>query len=116
MQHIVIYGKGWVLNMRDFAKAFYQSKAWKDTREYVFKRDMGLCVRCGAPGEIVHHKQHLTPKNINNAEITLSADNLETLCRECHAFEHEGTLATDSSLTFDSEGNLIKRERSSQHD
>ena len=97
------------LYMRDFAKYFYLSKEWRKVRDYVFKRDFGLCVRCGSPGEIVHHKTHLTPRNINNPHISLNPDNLETLCRECHAIEHEGTLATDRALTFDADGNLIKR-------
>lgn len=73
------------------------------------KSDMGLCVRCGKPSEIVHHKIHLTPQNIDNPSITLSEDNLETLCRECHAIEHEGEPPTASGLVFDSEGNLVER-------
>lgn len=40
------------------------------------------------PGEIVHHKIHLTPSNITNPEIALSFDNLILVCRECHAIEH----------------------------
>lgn len=96
--------------MRDFAKAFYLSKEWRKARAYVFNRDAGLCVRCGALGEIVHHKEHLTPQNINNPEIALGEDNLELLCRNCHALAHAGELATDSGLTFDDEGNVVKRE------
>lgn len=95
--------------MREFAREFYKSKAWRQTREYIFKRDMGLCVRCGSPGEIVHHKKYLTPQNIDNPAISLSEDNLELLCRECHAIEHEGEQPTDSGLQFDSEGNLVER-------
>lgn len=95
--------------MQDFAKAFYLSSAWRKTREYIFKRDMGLCVRCGKPGEIVHHKIYLTPQNINNPAISLSEDNLETLCRECHAIEHEGQSPTAPGLMFDEAGNLVER-------
>lgn len=95
--------------MRAFAKKFYLSKAWRDTRAYIFTRDMGLCVRCGKPGEIVHHKIHLTPQNINDTDITLSEDNLELLCRECHAIKHEGQAATAAGLMFDDEGNLVER-------
>lgn len=40
--------------MQTWAKNFYKSQAWKCTRDYIFKRDCGLC-GCGAPGEIVHH-------------------------------------------------------------
>ena len=43
------------------------------------------CVRCGAIGEIVHHKIHLSPENIDNPDISLSEDNLELLCRDCYA-------------------------------
>ena len=96
--------------MKDFAKSFYLSKAWRKARRAILERDMGLCVRCGRPGDIVHHKIHLTPENINDPEISLSADNLETLCRECHAIEHEGKPATASGLIFDGEGNLVEAE------
>ena len=53
----------------------------------------GLCERCLArglyvPGEIVHHKVHITPENITDENITLSFKNLELLCRDCHADEH----------------------------
>lgn len=41
------------------------------------------------PGDQVHHKKHLTPKNINDPEITLNWDNLELLCLDCHRKEHD---------------------------
>lgn len=31
---------------REFAKAFYHSKAWKDTRERYYHYQHGLCERC----------------------------------------------------------------------
>jgi len=37
----------------------------------------------------VHHLIELDPVNINNPEIALSFDNLELLCRECHAEVHD---------------------------
>lgn len=40
------------------------------------------------PGVIVHHKIHLTPELIAQPEITLSFDNLQLLCRDCHALAH----------------------------
>ena len=95
--------------MRDFAKSFYASKAWKRVREYVFLRDMKLCVRCGKPGEIVHHKEHLTPENISDPFVSLNEHNLETLCRECHGIEHEGEPVTERGLVFDEDGNLVER-------
>jgi len=96
--------------MREFARAFYLSKRWRKVRAYIFNRDAGLCVRCGAPGEIVHHREHLTPENISNPAIALGEDNLELLCRECHSLAHAGELPTDSALTFDEDGNVVRRE------
>lgn len=78
---------------RDFAKSFYRSKEWQQTREYILKRDYYLCVRCGKPAEEVHHKQHLSPENIGDIKITLNPDNLESLCRDCHFEEHRGEHA-----------------------
>lgn len=90
--------------MRDFAKVLYNSKAWQRTRAAYTASVGGLCERCRAkglivPGEIVHHKIHLTPENIHNEQITLSFDNLELLCREHHAEEHrrERRYMVDSS-------------------
>lgn len=105
--HIRMQGAG--ADMKDFAKKFYMSKAWKKIRQYVFKRDMGLCVRCGRPGEIVHHKIYLTAENIDDPFISLNEKNLETLCRECHAIEHDGEPVTDRELMFDEFGNLVER-------
>lgn len=95
--------------MQDFAKAFYASKAWRTVRAYIVKRDFGVCCRCGKPGEIVHHKTYLTPQNINNPDVTLNVDNLELLCRDCHACEHLGVLPTAPELAFDADGNIIER-------
>jgi len=40
------------------------------------------------PGEIVHHKIHLTPENIHDPKIALNFDNLQLLCRDCHGKIH----------------------------
>ena len=82
---------------KQFARAFYDSDAWKDTREAYKKSVNYLCERClkqgiYKPGSIVHHKIHLTPANINDPNITLSFDNLELLCREHHGEEHAKDL------------------------
>ena len=95
--------------MREFAKEFYLSPAWRRAREYVFRRDAGLCVECGDPGEIVHHKTPLTPENIRDPSVSLGEDNLELLCRKCHGLKHVTDLPADSALIFDPEGNLIPR-------
>jgi len=40
------------------------------------------------PAELVHHKIELTPENIGNPKITLAHENLQAVCRECHAEIH----------------------------
>lgn len=79
--------------MREFAKPFYQSKAWKDCRKAYAASVGGLCERCLAKGIyragiIVHHKIHLNQDNISDPSITLSFDNLQLLCMDCHADIH----------------------------
>lgn len=95
--------------MKNFARSFYLSKEWRQVRAYIFERDHGLCVECGRPGEIVHHKVHLTPANITDPSIALGESNLELLCRDCHALAHAATLPTDAALAFDEDGNLVPR-------
>lgn len=78
---------------KDYAKAFYKSAAWEKCRAGYISYVGGLCERCLAKGYynagvIVHHKIHLTPDNIEIPEITLSYNNLELLCLECHNREH----------------------------
>lgn len=80
--------------MKPYAEAFYKSQQWKDCRAAYAKSVGGLCERClkkgiYSPGEIVHHKKHLTPGNISDPNVTMSFDNLELLCRGCHADEHQ---------------------------
>lgn len=79
--------------MREFAKTFYSSKAWQRCRAAYAESKGNLCERCLAkglivPGEIVHHKIHLTEKNVSDPMVALNWDNLALLCRECHAQEH----------------------------
>ena len=81
--------------MKPYAEAFYKSKAWTDCRDAYARSVGGLCERClrdgrFTAGEIVHHKTHITPENITDPRVTLSWDNLELVCRACHAAEHTG--------------------------
>lgn len=78
---------------------FRNSGIWKNTRnKYVFMRfkdhDYVTCDRCGkkilTPYDgIVHHKIELTNSNINDPKITLSPDNFEFVCLDCHNKEHK---------------------------
>ena len=51
---------------KEWAKSFYQSKAWRRCRDAFFISKQGLCERCENPGKIVHHKIYITPNNIND--------------------------------------------------
>lgn len=79
--------------MKEYAESFYKSKAWQACRDAAIRRDKYLCVDClkrGAhtPAEEVHHIKPITPANISDPEITLSLDNLVSLCRGCHKARH----------------------------
>lgn len=79
--------------MKEFASSFYKSKAWQHCRSAYAKSVGGLCEQClkqglVKTGDIVHHKVKLTPDNINDPAVTLAWDNLELLCRDCHAKAH----------------------------
>jgi 5-methylcytosine-specific restriction enzyme A len=94
---------------KEFAKAFYKSKAWQKCRAGFIKSVYGLCNRCCKPGIIVHHKIVLTPSNINDPNVSLNWEHLEYLCQECHNKEHfEKYNGTQYGLGFDNEGNLIR--------
>ena len=80
---------------RDFAKAFYHSPEWKHCQAEYVKQAGGLCERCRdkgiiRAGVIVHHKIKLTPENIHDPEVGVAFDNLQLLCRNCHAEVHKG--------------------------
>ena len=88
-------GRSFFFAMKEFAKGFYTSMPWINTRRAYFKARGGLCERCLAkglavPAQVVHHKIHLTPENINDPNVTLNWDNLECLCKSCHTEEHQG--------------------------
>ncbi len=101
---------------REFAKAFYKSKAWKSCRDsYIAQRrliDGGLCEEChDEQGYIVHHKIHLTPQNISDPNITLNHSNLKYVCKNCHdCYEGHGVGTYVPLLAlFDENGMPIGR-------
>lgn len=106
---------------KEYARAFYNSDAWKKTRKAYFGYRLGECERCKReyeqgdrpldevkPGFIVHHKKHITPKNINDPRVTLSFDNLELLCEDHHNKEHKGKA---KRYRFDKDGNIIQNKK-----
>lgn len=101
---------------REFAREFYHSKQWKSTRDAYAASRHYLCERCFErgffeKGEIVHHKVHLDPSNISDPSVSLSFDNLELLCRKCHADEHPEIYRREDvprRYRFDAHGNVIR--------
>lgn len=90
---LMLWGFCYVVMTMESIKGFYKTSAWLKCRDGYIKHVGGLCERCLArglivPGYIVHHKVHLNQWNITDPSITLSWDNLEYLCHDCHNKEH----------------------------
>jgi 5-methylcytosine-specific restriction enzyme A len=101
---------------QDFAKSFYNSKAWRECRaSFIAKRvaiDGGLCQTCGSVtgnlGYIVHHdKMWLTPENISDPMVALNHSNLKYDCLTCHNQEKEGKEAEKPRYFFGEHGEII---------
>lgn len=89
--------------MKDYAKGFYNSPAWKDCRRSYKESVGGLCERCKAKGlivagRIVHHKIHIEPETINMPEVTLNFNNLELVCMDCHREYHDKDIREGKGL------------------
>ena len=98
-------------------KAFYHSAAWKNTRRNYKQSVGGLCERCLAkgmivPADIVHHKIPLTDENVNDLSISLSWNNLQALCRQCHAEVHDDMYAqrTGRRYKINNNGQVVIRD------
>ena len=98
---------------------FYRSQAWKDTRRN-YKQSVGnLCERCLKRGiiqsaDVVHHIVPLTTDNIGDINLSLNWDNLQALCRKCHADVHEEMYAKQSKRRYriDEYGKVVIRDDS----
>lgn len=100
---------------REFAKAFYNSPAWKRARRsYLEAReaiDGGMCELCqNEPGTEVHHKVFLRPENIDDPDVALNPDNFMLLCYNCHQLEHEAArrMAQLIAKKRDGRNNVLK--------
>ncbi len=99
---------------REFAKDFYNSKAWRSLRKmyinYRISVDGGMCEVCTKKlGYIVHHKIWLTPENIDNPEIALNTDNLRYECLDCHNREEkeQSEIRQKKRYVFNDSGKLV---------
>lgn len=87
---------------------FYSSTEWKKMRRDVVLRDKNVCQKCGKiifSKPNVHHVINLTPKNIDDPNISLNPDNLITICEDCHNKEHgkgfKKEVIVNDDLTID---------------
>ena len=98
------------LVLKEYAENFYTGTKWKNCRAAYIKTreaiDGGMCERCKiVPGYIVHHKEYITPDNINNPDVTLNLNNLEYLCLDCHNKEH--MTKQDKRYVFGQNGEIL---------
>lgn len=99
--------------MKEWARWFYLSDTWRQTRAAYLAAQGYECERCKAAGivgsvaKIVHHKTHLTPENINDPFISLAWENLEATCHDCHTKGHL-KKSRAKKYKFDAQGNILK--------
>ena len=93
---------------KEYAKAFYQSKVWRDTRRLVLHRDMYTCRHCDSRAQEVHHIIPLTPDNIHDISVSLNMDNLLSLCHDCHTKITHDIGDVQDGYMFDTGGQVIK--------
>lgn len=103
---------------------FYNSKAWKKQRQYIWLKQNCLCAICKRPvyvngissyiepskrlKGIIHHIKWLDKTNVNDNAIALDENNLIGLCINCHNLIHEPSTTTRIGLGFDENGQLIQ--------
>jgi len=68
-------------------KSFYNSKAWKSIRTFVYERERGCCQRCKSFvfGRLAH-VHHIVPVK-KDITLSLEPNNLMLLCPKCHIDE-----------------------------
>ncbi len=101
---------------KEWAKPFYNSKAWKTCRAaYIKKRiliDGGVCEVCHKePIQIVHHKITLTPTNIIDPDVSLNHCLMEGNCKRCHDLQEghfvDSLNTSKLNCLFDDSGNPV---------
>ncbi|KRM54807.1 phage-related terminase small subunit [Lacticaseibacillus sharpeae JCM 1186 = DSM 20505] len=63
--------------------AFYRSAQWLHLRQQILERDNGICQRCGMEATLV---DHVVPSE-DDWDDRLNADNLQSLCKDCHYYK-----------------------------
>ena len=98
---------------------FYNSQAWKDTRRSYRQSAGHLCERCLERGiitsaDVVHHIVPLTKDTVNDPNLSLNWDNLQCLCRKCHAEVHKEIYNKRAKRRYsiDDNGKVVMRDDS----
>lgn len=90
-------------------KGFYDGILWRNTRTMIIERDNGYCQRCYKLYGIYTY-EHLQVHHIHKLELhwnkRLDADNLVTLCPQCH--RQVDTGCKDGELDFEWEAPQIE--------
>ena len=103
---------------QSWATSFYHSPAWLRNRKAYMDRVIDtpfgpcpprMCERCFArgkltPAKVVHHREHLTPQNIDDPHYTLAYENLQRLCQDCHAAVHGERV--EMRVAFNEDGTI----------
>jgi 5-methylcytosine-specific restriction endonuclease McrA len=71
---------------KTYSKQRREDKWFSGKRETVLNRDGYKCVKCGETQQLVVH--HIDGNGRGSRNPNNSLDNLQTLCRACHAIEH----------------------------
>lgn len=93
---------------KEFAKGFYQSRAWKELRRQILRRDLYTCEDCGGRATEVHHGIELTPENISDPSVSLNPKLLHSLCHDCHTRKTKGSEEIGEGYIFDESGQVVQ--------
>lgn len=88
-------------------KDFYKTKEWNKARKLALVKAGYKCNRCSNAGKYVHHIEYLTDTNYQDVNISLSLDNLEVLCLDCHNREHFAQTLRQG-LKFNEQGDIVE--------
>lgn len=97
---------------------FYTSKVWKQTREEIVLKQGLHCNLCKKIIKGYCNVDHIIPldeTNIDNPEISLSADNLQLLCIHCHTLKTMGKTINDKKYKYQGY-NIFKNNRKKNGD
>jgi 5-methylcytosine-specific restriction enzyme A len=91
-----------------FAIKFYQSSAWRNARRQALRRDCYTCADCGGRATEVHHIKELTAENIDDFDVALRLENLQSLCWDCHNKRTQKIADVAEGYKFDENGQVVK--------